>query len=276
MNGIRHIGNAPQQCLGNEVEGWIPKRSTIEQSLSISRGDITGASPFGAYGKKVTAGAESTSMLWANGIWTLPNQTTGEQFRIVSSSANDTALGTGIRSLHLHYLDNELNPMEEGGTLSNGTTPVLTVATNIRFLQCAHVQTIGSLKQAAGTIAFTNLANTKTYNELDAGELRCSSSLRMVPKGKRAVVYGLIGGSISGSAQASTQINIATSYFGGHDYTSLEILVPIGTVGVQDNSVTYNMPIPLTAPEGTLIGMTCSTTKAATIIGDWFGWLEDV
>lgn len=249
-------------------------KSVTDTSIDIARGRIQGSEPFGAYGKKVTTGAEDTSLLWANGTWAIPN-VAGEQIRVISTSAEDGVGGTGIRSIHLHYLDADLVPQSEEVIL-NGKTEVLTTATNIRFIQCGQIDTHGTAKKAVGTITFTNTGATATYNQIDSGEVRCSSSARMVPANKRAVIMGLVGSSISGTASASSLINIAVSYFAQHNYTTDTILIPIGTVGVQDNSTTYTLPIPHIAPAGSIVAMTCSTDGKSTITGDWFGWIEDI
>lgn len=260
--------------IGGTEHNMSERRRIYDISLDIARGKVQGSQSFGAYGKKVTAGSSATSLLWANGTWDIPDQTTGEQISIVSTSPEDGVGGTGIRSIHLHYLDANLQDQNEEVTL-NGTTPVLTNATNIRFIQCGHLDTFGSTKAAVGTITFKNVAATQTFNQIDAGEARCSSSARMVPAGKRCVVMGLVGSSISGTAAASSLINIAVTYFADHDYTLDTVLIPIGTIGVQDTSEAYTLPIPHIAPEGTIVAMTCSTDKAAIITGDWFGWIED-
>ena len=97
----------------------------------------------------------------------------------------------------------------------------------------------------------------------------------MIPAGKRAVVYGLTGSSVSGTAAASSLISIAVTEFLGHDFTQDTILMPVGTIGAQDGSGTFILPVPYIAQEGTIVAMTCSTDKGATITGSWYGWLED-
>ena len=62
----------------------------------------------------------------------------------------------------------------------------------------------------------------------------------------------------------------------GHDYTQDTLLIPLATVGMQDTSQSFILPIPLIISEGTVIAMLCSTDKAAIMTGSWFGWLEDV
>jgi len=269
----RHIGNAPQQALGNETDGWIPKRSTTNHAVSIARGDIEGSQPFGAYGKLVTSGSVTNQVLWADGDWSAP-PATGVQVSVVSTSAEDGVDGTGIRSLHVHYLDIDLNPQIEIIIL-NGLTPVLSTATNIRFIQCAHLETYGSAKVAIGIITFKDSETEAIYNQIDPTENRCSSSARMVPIGKRAVVTGMVGSSISGTASTSSSISIASSFFYDIDYTADSILIPFGSVGIQDGSETFNMPIPAIFPEGSVVAMICATDKSAIITGGWFGWLEN-
>jgi len=241
--------------------------------INIARGYVDGSEPFGAYGKKVVSSATGVGLLWADDDWSIP-ATEGEILRIVSTDDEDGIGGDGIRSLVLHYLDADLEPQQEE-VIMTGTTEVNTTATDIRFLQCAHVHTYGETRAAEGVISFTNLADTKKYNEIGVAEVRCSSTARMVPAGKRAVIVGLVGSSVSGTAAASSLISIAVTYFAGHDYTADAMLIPVGTVGIQDNAVTYNLPIPHIAPEGTIVAMTCETDKGSTMIGDWFGWLEN-
>lgn len=74
------------------------------------------------------------------------------QRSVGSSSANDTSAGTGARSVVVKYFDGAGDgPFEETVTL-NGTTPVNTVATDIRFIESIRVETVGSGGANAGTI----------------------------------------------------------------------------------------------------------------------------
>ena len=173
----------------------------------------------------------------------------------------------------MHYLDADLAPQFEVITIT-GTTPGLTIATDIRFVQCTHMVTFGTAKQAVGDISFSFGANPASY--IGATKNRCSSSARMVPKGKKAYVVGATAGSISGTAAARAIINIASTYFDGHDYSPDSIFLPRAALAFQDNSVTFAFPVPIPFPEGAVIAMIATTDKAATITGTWFGWLEDV
>ena len=257
-----------------EIGSFNNSLNIHDSSIDIARGLVAGSQPFGAYGKLVTSVAVDNNVLWANGIWSIP-PAIGTQISVASTSAEDGVGGTGIRSLHLHYLDVNLEIQTEIIT-TNGTTPVLSVATDMRFIQCSHINTYGSTKAAVGDIIFSDAVTTDAYNQIDALSNRCSSSMRMVPKGKRGVIMGAVGSCISGTAAAGGFISLVSSYFAGHDYTEDTILIPFSSIGLQDGSQAVNLPIPLTVPEGAVVGMICSVDKAATLTGDWFGWLEDV
>lgn len=92
----------------------------------------------------------------------------GIQLRVVSSSANDSASGTGIRTIMLEYLDIDYQYLIETITL-NGATPVNSVATNIQRVLCIHAATVGSAMVSVGNISLTNVAGTVTYDYITAG-----------------------------------------------------------------------------------------------------------
>lgn len=79
--------------------------------------------------------------------------TSAAQRSLVSSSADDSAAGIGARTVSITYYDNTGGgPFTEIVTL-NGTTPVNTVATNIRFIEQMEVLTAGSTGHNSGTIS---------------------------------------------------------------------------------------------------------------------------
>lgn len=241
-----------------------------ENPVNIARGLIPGARPFGGFGRRVAPGAE-INVLWPDGTYSFP-PAAGVQMSIVSTSASDGVAGTGIRSVEIHYLDANLAEQSEVVVL-NGVAPVNTVATDIRFVQCMHMLTFGTGKAAAGNITLSN--GGVTYSYIATGDVRCSSSVRMVPAGKRLIVTSFYGGGASGSAGAAIILYLATASFEGHDYTADNVFIPISSGAFQDNSGGITIPCPIAFTEGQSVGMTFSTDKAATIVGSWFGWLED-
>jgi len=243
----------------------------IDYNFAVARGSVPGSRPFSGYGLKTTTGADS-GVLWPNGAFVFP-AAAGVQISFVSTSVQDAAAGTGIRTLDMHYLDADLIERVEVIAL-NGTTPVLSVVTNVRYIQCLHMVTWGSGKAAAGNISASNAGNTHSY--ISTGAVRCTSSMRMVPAGKRLLVQAMHAGSISGTAAASTLVNAVTATFDGHDFTSANVFVPIASAAFQDGSSGIQIPSPPSFTEGMSFGFTFSTDKAATIAGSWFGILEDI
>ena len=238
--------------------------------VSIARGYMPGAQVFGAYGERTSSGAEANRMIWPNGHFNLP-PVAGLQMSIASTSANDSAAGSNIRSVVLHYLDADLRPQTETVTLS-GTTPVLTTATNIRFIQDCHVKTYGTTATAAGLITVSS--GGATYSAIVAGTNRAASSARMVPAGKVLFVDGAVASSISGTSAARSELRIVSTELYGELYNSPLILFPQASIGVQDNAVSYSFNGALRFSAGAVVGISHTSDKAATISGSWFGWLE--
>lgn len=236
----------------------------------VARGNVAGAALFGAYGERSAASGEVNRVIWPNGVFLLPSAS-GVQMTLSSTSASDSAAGTGIRTVEIHYLDANLAEQAEIVTL-NGLTGVNTVATDIRFIQCMHGVTFGTGAKAAGTISAIN--GGVTYSQIATGDVRCASSARMVPAGKRAYVAGAVGSSISGTSAAKAKIRIVASEIFGFQFTSPLVLVPFGSVGIQDGSEAMTFPAAIPFSAGTVIAMTESVDKNAEVGGTWFGWTE--
>ncbi len=92
---------------------------------------------------------------------------TGIQMQIVSTNAQDSAAGTGVRTVHFHYLDVNFREQLQIITL-NGITPVLTAATNIIRVNKFHSLTNGTFGAgAAGTISVQSVGGAITYHQMN-------------------------------------------------------------------------------------------------------------
>lgn len=118
----------------------------------------------------------------------------GIQMRVVSTNANDTAAGTGVRQVEIHYLDANYIERDEEITL-NGTTPVNTVATNILRLNSMHAIDVGSSGFAVGTINLQNTAGTVTYCRISPNKNTFLQAIYTVPKNKKLEVASFKTGS---------------------------------------------------------------------------------
>jgi len=238
----------------------------------IARGNVDGAELFTAFGEKTTSGLETNKIVWPNGVFSIPNSA-GIQMTVASTSANDSSGGTNVRTIDVHYLDANLEPQVEVVTM-NGLTGVTTTATNIRFVQCIHVDTFGTTPTAAGTITIKSAGGT-TYSQIDIGEVRCTSSVRMVPKGKNAFIINVIGSSVSGTSSSRTTMHLVTTFFTDQSFVDPLVFIPIASEGMQDSRLGFTFPVPLKVTEGNLIGMTHTSDKATLLTASWFGWIEN-
>lgn len=253
-----------------------PLRTVQGYGAEVARGEVAGATIFGAYGKLTTGGAVVNNIIWPNGAFTFPDQVTGETISFVSSSAQDAVGGTGVSRVEVHYLDVDLQPQSAFITLT-GITPVTGQLSGVRFIQCMHVEDVGTDVSAAGLVeAYRATDAAVVFSLIEAGAERCSSSMRMVPAGKRLMVEAAVASSVSGTAAAGTIVEIVATELDNHQYLNPFIWMPHGSIGVQDGSEALAFPSPIPFKAGTIVGMRTTSDKVATITGDWFGILEEV
>jgi hypothetical protein len=252
---------------------WLYEIDRLAQNyrLQVARGRIENARPFGAFGEVTTSGG-SSGVIWPNGTFVFPTAA-GITLSAKSTSNDDSAAGTGVQVIDVHGLDSELSEVEEE-VVMNGQTAVPLVRQDWRFVQCTHSKRWGAGKVAAGTITLFNGA--QIYSEIAQGAVRCSSSVRMVPKGKRLHVEAFFGGGIGEPSGARVQVYAATPSFEGHDFIGASVFVPIAAAAFYDSSSGLAIPTPFSFTEGQAFGMTFKTNKAAVVNGTWFGFLEPV
>lgn len=240
----------------------------------LARGLIPSAEIFSAYGYFETGGAVSNRVVQpvivGNSVNVAPIG--GVQMQIASTSNEDGPGGSGIRGIHIHYIDGGGDDADED-ILLNGTTPVFTSAIDIRFVQCLHMVTFGSNKAAEGDIILS--AGGQVYSGVVAGGIRCSSSARMVPRGHRLLVKNISVGAVSGTA-ARCEIQLGCTFFEGHDYTEDRVLVPIDEWLLKDNSVTPLMDMPYVFPSGSVVALQVTSDKSATVSASFRGAIEEI
>jgi hypothetical protein len=131
--------------------GYIKATSTdaLEMDLPYGAtiGRVSGHTRVAVYGHTPTPTANSD--VW-EGAGLYPFQTTATKLEILSSSANDTAAGTGARTMMIAGLDANFNPISEVITM-NGVTPVQSVNNYLR-VNGLNIVTAGSGGQNAGDI----------------------------------------------------------------------------------------------------------------------------
>lgn len=242
--------------------------------LGINRGQAVGYHPINAFGSRVGLAGETNYPIWPNGPKVIPAPY-GDTLTVQSTSIEDAPDGEGIASLHLHYLRQDLSEADAIIEL-NGTTPVPFNDPLFHFMQCMHVETVGSNYAddgAAGEITFSGAVNI--YSDIAISEVRCSSAFRMVPRGKRLFVDGAVGASVSGTASTRATVRMIANEIEDHVYTDPYIYIPHGEVGLQDNAIAFNFPGGLGPfQQGTIVGGSFTIAKDANISLSWYGRLE--
>lgn len=115
----------------------------------VSKGNIPGHSIVHVIGRNPSVGTAFEDIWDAGGTFTYA--TSGEQWEVVSTSTNDSAAGTGARTMIIEYLDSNYTEQSETITL-NGTTAVSTIATNMFRMVKARVNTAGSTFENQGEL----------------------------------------------------------------------------------------------------------------------------
>jgi hypothetical protein len=236
----------------------------------ISRGYMPGAYPVIAYGERVSAGAESEYPIWPDG----PIKSAlagGIQLYVRSTSANDVLGSTGISYLSVHYINGDGDEIAQTVPLNGVARVPLTVPG--RFVQCMHIGDPGQ-GYAAGTIYCDDGTDAGIYSQIGAGQARCSSSFRMVPRGKVLYIDGAVGSSISGTADAKTRMRLVSNSIYNHLYEDPLLFIPVMSVGISNVGIAANFAITAPLPEFAVVGGTHTTDKAATVGITWWGRIE--
>jgi len=261
--------------LNEAIHGHHNMPHVVDYRTAIGLLKVSGHVPFRAAGRReglstATAGDDlwngtATSLVYAD-------QVNGEQMTLVSTSANDTAAGSGAQQVDVHYLDKNGVETYERVTM-NGVTPVNTTATDIRFPQYIHVQRVGTLGAvAAGAISLYRTGDAaRVYLLIPAGTNVSLNAQRMVPAGKTLYINFIM-------ASATSQKPISLRLRATCDYEGVltENVFIFNEIFELDGSAVFmNLEVPRTFPAFCIIKATAySTTAGGSAAMSYGGWLE--
>lgn len=267
-SSVRYVALATRDAGdGNKFKGAKGHHGTLvtmDYNAAIMHGLIEGASTFSSNGDYSAGGAVANFPVHSAGAVNI--STTGIQVSVESSSPNDTAAGTGARAVSMTYIEHGTLEERSETIVLNGTTAVLSVATNIRFINSITVVSVGSGLTNAGNITFTN--GGSTYGAVLTGARIQESSYRMVPAGKVFVPHLIIASSNSGTAAAQARFHIVNWA------PSLGFWLPSNAIGCQDGPIIIPLKAGRPIPAGYAIGIEVTTNKAAEVSGSIIGHLE--
>lgn len=251
--------------------GLLPSIEEQDYTDSISSGTAIGLRGFAT--RLAVSAAVNGDDIWLGTATTLPiPPDVGEQMQLVSTSASDGAAGTGARTVNIHYID-AAGIMKSETVTMNGVTPVLTVATNIRFVQEIHALTTGTNLLAVGTITISKAGVPATvYTQIQPGTNQSLNTARMVPANMVLLItaFNCTGGAAVGGKVADIRLR-ATS----HE----RLLIP-RIFHFIDNALLFNSSAsriyekPIVVPSLSIVKCTSyATVGGADVQASWEGFL---
>lgn len=240
-------------------------------TTAIQRGLVPGASIFGAYGRRVSTAQLTPHTLWPGPTPRQPYLAAGEPLEIVSSSPADALGGAGTQVVEVHYIKFDGTATSDIIELAGNTAVPLSV--NGRFIQCTHA--------IKGTYAVGNISvrdvgtGSIVYSFIPAGEIRCSSSARFIPAGKRFFMTDRVGGSASGTSASRDEIWMVSTELDQHKLLDEGIYMPHNGVTIQDMSLTASSTTLFMVSSEQIVAMEYISEKGSTITASYAGWIED-
>lgn len=224
-----------------------------------------------AIGRNTNIGSTRTDLWNVGGSYAFPPAAT--QMSVVSTSANDTAAGTGIRQITILYLDNLYNQQLTTVTL-NGLTPVLTTPTNILRINKVFSVAAGSGGSAAGNITISNGGNT--YARIDTSYTASRQAVGTIPSGMYGFITDLVFTAQSNSG-SGTFVECDLRVTALEDVLIPGIFITVATFGTVGGGFQQQMTQqPLIVPPMADVKITCALTVGSgtvTAAGSFSGFL---
>lgn len=171
----------------NSIKNAIRVIPGADYFTEVAGGNISGEEIIYISGKNSDIDSGQTEDITGLGGF-YPWQSTASVYNIVSTSANDTSGGTGIRTIIINMLNSNYDIISSETVTLNGTTPVQTIGEGLR-VNGVFAVTAGSLESAAGTITITSDSeSSKTVANIAPGETRYFGSNYSVPNLKNMFI----------------------------------------------------------------------------------------
>jgi hypothetical protein len=232
--------------------------------LQVARGQIQGHTSVIVFGYNPDVDTTEESV-WPDG-GTVPHPTVASVLKISSSSVDDTAAGTGARTVCIEGLDGDYNMIGETVTL-NGQTAVNTIKSYL-YVNSFYVATVGSGGANAGNInAGTGVVTAGVpavlYDIIAAGYNNRTTGHYCVPAGYTGYMNeGLFS---SGQASGSTAV---TGFLKQHGPDNI---LRVGAVTTVNNSAAlFTFQQPYTIPEKNCVGATAIGASSNNAVSSYF------
>jgi len=246
--------------------------SSMPYVYDIAEGNVPNHFSHSTFGRTFSVNQTEVELWEVGGAYKFPGAPM--QMQVVSSSANDSASGSGARQVDIHYLDNNYVQHSELITL-NGTTPVNTAAANILRINNFHVIVAGSSKCSAGNIDIRNLAGTEIYSRISASRNASLQAIWTVPDGYTLYLTAWKCGAFLTTGKIAFIMLRTTSDHDGNLTPGLFMHKDI--ISLYNNHAVIPFAAPIKIPSRAdvkLTGYADKTDSVATVSGGFEGWYE--
>lgn len=232
--------------------------------LEAARGNISGISSGNKFGKNIAV--TTYEDIWQNG-GTFASPTTADVVNFASSSANDTAAGTGARTLQISGVDTNWRSVTETITL-RGTTNVPTV-NKYWGINRVIVLTAGSGGTNAGTITGTSTGTgTPVLATIVIGKAQTQQCIYFVPAGYTCYITRLNVSQTNTTSTATLQAELFIKPFGG--VFNIKNDLSLGQGGT--NAIEEHFDTPIIATEKSIIKIGAKPSAASAIVSAEFDY----
>ena len=250
--------NAPLNAQVKSDSDAVVTKSIDE--ISIVAGRIDGERVIPKQGFNPQVNTATVGDIWdGGGDYTGFTDAPPETFEVVSSSANDTAGGTGARELIVFYLDDEYRMFDDSGAFLtrtvalNGTSPVSLGVTGMRAW-FAYVTQSGSSKSNEGDITIRWAATPSVvFSVIRPGYSEMLSTAFTVPAGYTGTIHRYAASMLDNTTNSASMC-IKSERFGSNTYVQ-DQLFTISTENGTDRRLWAGRS---TYPEKTNIVLRCT------------------
>lgn len=239
---------------------------TKNYSLEIAKGNVNGSSLITKFGHNVDIDTGVPEDVWnQGGLYVAP--TVARIHNIVSTDVNDTAAGTGMRTVLIRGVNASYTATSETITM-NGTSNVPTVNSYLH-IHLMQAQTVGSGGVNAGTITATAQTDATVTCSMVIGQGQSESSIYVVPVGYIAYIMKVRARMNNVTANSAAVVSLYTIPFG----LSLQLKTSIGinNSGSSFIEIDYSNSTPFIVPEKSYIKLRCesATNNNTDIQGEY-------
>lgn len=232
--------------------------------LDISKGNIDGHKMINKFGKNSDVSTTEFDALWSGGgEYSGFYATSAETVTVVSTDANDTLLGVGMRRIKLFGLDADGYEQTEELDM-NGTTPVTSTLLYLRLDRARGLE-VGDGTYSANNGDITIAQSVTTANVfaiIPIGYNTTMITAYTIPKGKTGYLYGRTV-SIASKNASVADVRVKARVSGG-------VFTVLGEATVNSVGTGYisrNFVIPPELPELTDIVMEAQSSSSVALSG---------